>query len=213
MLRIGIAEDIRRLAEALRDKLELSPEFEVRWMAGNGSEAIRWVEKGFDVDVILMDIRMPEMDGIEATQIMTEKWPAIPVIMCTVFDDEDHILGAILAGARGYLLKDAPPRKIHESIREALDGGAPMSPLIAGKALKLIRQNQQQPKGFIPEQYNLSDREMEILNLLVEGLTYQLIADQLFISYGTVRKHVENIYRKLEVHGKAEAIKKVNDGK
>ena len=213
MLRIGITEDIKRLADALKEKVELDPNISVIWMCPNGQEALKILEADAEVDLILMDIRMPVMDGIEATREISGRWPQIPIVMSTVFDDEEYILQAILAGAQGYLLKDTQPLKIHEAIREALDGGAPMSPLIAGKALKLIRKNELESKVNIPEQYSLTTREVEILDLLVLGLVYQKIADQLFISYGTVRKHVEHIYRKLEVHGKVEAIRKVSHGK
>lgn len=213
MLQIAITEDIKNLALALKARIELHPEMRVIWMRGNGREAVQALEAGEIPDVIMMDIRMPVMDGIEATTLISGKWPDIPIIMCTVFDDEEYILQAILAGAKGYLMKDAPPDKIHASVQEALAGGAPMSPLIAAKALKLIRGNQAAPTTSVPEEYNLTARETEILDLLVEGETYQQIADRLFISYGTVRKHVENIYRKLEVHGKVEAIRKVNERK
>jgi len=212
MLRIAITEDQPRLADALREKVELDPECSVVWIAPNGQAAIDQLEAQGPVDLLLMDIRMPVMDGIAATRAIVPRWPEVPIVMATVMDDADHILQAILAGARGYLIKDTPPRQIHRAIREALAGGAPMSPLIATKALALIRGNQQAPKTTIPEEYNLTPRETEILQLLVEGLTYQQIADQLFISYGTVRKHVEHIYRKLEVHGKMEAIRKINHG-
>lgn len=212
-LRIVIAEDKPRLAEVLRSKVELDPESVVDWIAPNGRIALEKLEAGGPADLMLMDIQMPVMNGIEATSIIAQRWPEMPIVMATVMDDADHILQAILAGATGYLIKDTPPRQIHRAIREALEGGSPMSPLIATKALALIRRNQEAPKTNIPAEYKLTTREAEILQLLVDGLTYQKIADQLFISYGTVRKHVEHIYRKLEVHGKMEAIRKVRDGK
>ena len=213
MLRIAITEDQARLAEALRAKVELDPNCKVVWIAPNGQVAVEMLDKEGPVDLLLMDIRMPVMDGIKATEAISQQYPELPIVMATVMDDADHILQAILAGARGYLIKDTPPRQIHQAIQEALQGGAPMSPLIASKALALIRGNREAPKTNIPEEYNLTPREAEILDLLVQGLTYQQIADRLFISYGTVRKHVEHIYRKLEVHGKMEAIRKINYGK
>ena len=213
MIQIGIAEDVPGLAEALRTKVQLAPEFSVRWMAPNGKIAIEQLEGTGPVHLLLMDIQMPGMNGIDATRAIKEKWPAIPIVMSTVMDDADHILQAILAGASGYLLKDTRPREIHQAIREALAGGAPMSPLVATKALALIRRNQEAPPQTVAQDYNLTARELEILECLVQGLTYQQIADRLYISYGTVRKHVENIYRKLEVHSKVEAIRKVQQGK
>ena len=212
MIRTAIVEDISRLAEALKEKVELSSEYEICWIAGNGQQALDRLAEASEIDVILMDIRMPVMDGIAATKAISAEFPHIKVIMSTVFDDEGHILEAILAGAKGYLLKDASPKRIHTSIKEVLEGGAPMSPLVASKALRLIRQVEVMPKQSIPEKYQLTKRETEILGELVKGLSYQQIADHLFISYGTVRKHIEHVYRKLEVHGKVEAIRKVANG-
>lgn len=212
LIRIGIAEDNPRMAEALRAKVELVPEYKVLWMAPDGKEALRQLEEGNAVDLILMDIRMPNMNGIEATGLVQQQYPEIAVVMSTVFDDEDHLLGAILAGATGYLMKDTAPGAIHAAIQQALEGGAPMSPLIAGKALQLIRNQETPGKPEAPDRYQLTPREKEILALLADGDSYQKIADRLFISYGTVRKHVEHIYRKMEVHGKVEAIRKLNQG-
>jgi len=212
MIRTAIVDDIFGLSKALKEKVELSPDFEVCWVASNGEEALDCLKRDAELDVILMDIRMPVLDGIATTEIISTQYPHIKVIMSTVFDDEDHLLKAILSGAKGYLLKDAPPRKIHSAIEEVMEGGAPMSPKVAGKALQLIRQAEALPKMSIPEHYQLTRRETEILGELIDGLSYQKIADKLFISYGTVRKHIEHVYRKLEVHGKVEAIRKIANG-
>jgi DNA-binding NarL/FixJ family response regulator len=139
MIRIGITEDISRLALAMKQKLELSPDFQVKFMAANGAEAIRQLHHDHQIDVLLMDIQMPEMDGIEATRKITERWPQIKIIMSTIFDDDQHLLDAIMAGAGGYLLKDERPERIHRSIYEILEGGAPMSPGMALKALRLLK--------------------------------------------------------------------------
>ena len=205
-MNIIIAEDLPQLAKALTQKVELAPEFTVKYVAKNGSELIAHLQKDNQVDVILMDINMPVMGGIEATQIITDRWPAIKVVMCTVFDDEYYLFNAIMAGANGYLLKEEPPAKIHKSIYEALEGGAPMSAEIATKSLKLIRYGMPKKETNIAEEYNLTKREFEILELLAKGLSYEQIASNLYISYGTVRKHVENCYRKLRVHSKMEAV-------
>ncbi len=186
-IQIGIVDDIPGLAEALKTKAELNPRYQVRWVALHGKAAIEQLEATGPVDLLLMDIQMPVMNGIEATSHISQRWPQIPIVMATVMDDADNILNAILAGATGYLLKDTPPREIHRALEEALEGGAPMSPLIATKALALIRRNQQAPTSRVAEEHDLTPREKEILELLVEGLTYQKIADRLFISYGTVR--------------------------
>lgn len=211
MISIAIAEDISKLADIMKQKLELAPEFKVQLIASNGKELVKALFQNHNVDVILMDINMPEMNGIEATEFINERWPGIKIVMCTVFDDEQNIFDAIMNGATGYLLKDEPPAMIHKAIYEAMEGGAPMSPLVARKAMKLIR-NGGTTKREIELEATLTERESEILEHLSKGLSYDQIAGNLFISYGTVRKHVENIYRKLKVHSKIEAIERARKG-
>jgi DNA-binding NarL/FixJ family response regulator len=212
MIRIAIVEDINRIAETLEEKILLSSDFTVVIRATTGKEIIQHLQKNHSIDVIIMDINMPEMNGIEATAFITNRWPNIKIIMSTVFDDEQNLFNAIMAGASGYLLKDEPPQKIHRSIYEALEGGAPMSPLIAKKALSMIKTGvpEESKKEIID--YGLTDREIEVLEHLSKGLSYEQIADNLFISYGTVRKHVENTYRKLKVNNRIEAIDKAKKG-
>jgi DNA-binding NarL/FixJ family response regulator len=208
MIRIAIAEDITRIAETLKEKVELAPDFKVQFIASNGKEMIQMLQKNHNIDVILMDINMPEQNGIETTKQVVNRWPNIKIVMSTVFDDEHYIFDAIIAGASGYLMKDEPPAKIHRSIYEALEGGAPMSPAIARKSLEIMRKGKPS-EGRIPsEEYNLTNRETEMLEHLAKGLSYEQIADNLFISYGTVRKHIENVYKKLKVHNKVEAVQK-----
>ena len=206
MINIAIAEDNRRISEMLRAKIELYPVLKVVLMAENGSELIKQLHHDQIVHVIVMDVNMPVMDGIEATGIVTQRWPGIKVIICSVLDDEENIFAAILAGACGYLVKDESHQAIHDAIMEALAGGAPMSPAIARKALSLIRNGK--PRGVQVEDFGLTKREVEILEHLSKGLSYDQIADNLIISSGTVRKHIENIYRKLQVNNKVEAVQK-----
>lgn len=208
MIRVAIAEDISRLAETLKNKIELLPDFEVKFIAANGKELINELNKNHNVDVIFMDINMPVMNGIEATKGVCTRWPNIKVIVSSVYDDEDHIFDTILAGAMGYLLKDEKPEEIHRAIYQVLDGGVPMSPLVARKSLNMIRNGA--PHEREKADYGLTARETEILEHLSNGLSYDQIASNLFISKGTVRKHIENTYRKLQVNNKVEAIKKVN---
>ena len=148
---------------------------------------------------------MPVMDGIEATKRIHHLFPSVKIVMLTIFDDAEKIFDAILAGATGYLLKDEKPNKILAAIEEALEGGAPMSASIALKSLALIRGKSAESTKESKE-FNLSKRELEILELLATGENYHQIADKLFISPKTVRKHIENIYTKLQVHNKIEAI-------
>ncbi len=208
MIRIAIAEDITRIAETLKEKVELAPDFKVQFIAPNGKEMIQMLQKNHNVDVILMDINMPEQNGIDTAKQVITRWPNIKIVMSTVFDDEHYIFDAIMAGASGYLMKDEPPAKIHRSIYETLEGGAPMSPAIARKSLEIMRKGKPSEEKIPSEDYNLTNRETEMLEHLAKGLSYEQIADNLFISYGTVRKHIENVYKKLKVHNKVEAVQK-----
>lgn len=211
IIKIAIAEDISKLAHALKEKIELGIEFKVVDIVSNGSEMIKRLEENHAVDVIFMDINMPEMDGVQATEIIANRWPNIKIVMCTVFDDEQNIFDAIMAGASGYILKDEPPLKVHKSVYEAMEGGAPMSPMIAKKSLNLIRKGT--PSEIVIEKdYELTKREIEVLEQISKGLSYDQISENLFISYGTARKHVENIYKKMKVHNKVEALEKAKKG-
>lgn len=206
MITIAIAEDNRRIAEMLRHKIECHPDLKVVMVAENGAELLKQLHRNHQVQVVVMDINMPVMDGIEATRQVALRWPQIKVIICSVFDDEENIFAAILAGACGYLIKDEGQAAIREAIVEAVEGGAPMSPAIARKALALIRNGK--PRTATTEDFGLTKRELEILEHLSRGLSYDQIADNLIISSGTVRKHIENIYRKLQVTNKVEAVQK-----
>ena len=206
MIKIIIAEDISKLALALKEKIEFGVEFKVTDISSNGKELIERLEKNHAVDVVIMDINMPEMNGIQATKIVANRWPNIKIIMSTIFDDEQNIFDAIMAGASGYMLKDEPPEKVHRSIYEAIEGGAPMSAMIAKKALNLLRNSKLQQENS--EDYKLTKRELEVLEQIAKGLSYDQISNNLFISYGTAKKHVENIYAKMKVHNKIEAIEK-----
>lgn len=211
MIRIAIAEDISKLALALKEKVELGIEFKVVSISANGKELIEKLEKSHAIDIVIMDINMPEMNGIEATEIIANRWPQIKIIMSTIFDDEQNLFDSIMAGASGYLLKDENPAKVHRAIYEAMEGGAPMSQIIAKKALTLLRRGKPQVQVDL-EDYDLTKREMEVLEQIAKGLSYDQISDNLFISYGTARKHVENIYKKMKVHNKVEAIEKAKKG-
>lgn len=209
MIRIGIAEDIPKLANSLTDKIELSNQFKVIFIAKNGKEAITEVVKNPDLDILLMDINMPVLDGIEATKKISALFRSLKIIMVTIYDDEEHIFNAILAGAQGYFLKDEPPQDIHKYLEESMAGGAPMSPEVAASSLRLIQQNGLKTKR--KTDFGLTARELDILKHLKKGLTYESIANELIISKGTVRKHVENIYRKLQVNNRVSALNKLSE--
>ena len=173
------------------------------------AELIGKLEENHNVDVILMDIQMPEMDGIKATELVKNKYPQIKVIMLTVVDDDDCVFKAIKAGANGYLLKEINAENLYKSIIEVTKGGAPMTPSIALKTLNLLRNpNLLDAKPDEQEEIKLSKRETEILIQLSKGLNYNDISENLIISPSTVRKHIENIYKKLQVHSKMEAVMK-----
>src|SRR5690606_14350970 len=155
------------------------------------------------VDLILMDIQMPEMDGIEATQKIKSVWPDIKIVMITVYDDDNHIFEAIKAGADEYILKDTTGKTVYETIMDTLNGGSVMSPSIAQKTLRLLKLATLS-KSIPSENIALSDRETEILELLSKGLANKVIADKLYISPFTVKRHIENIYQKLQTHNRIE---------
>jgi len=159
-------------------------------------------------DVVLMDIEMPGMNGVEAVKIIKRKFPDITVVMQTVFEDDDKVFDAICSGASGYLLKDTPPSRLMESIKEAYEGGAPMSPSIAKKTLNLFQKFLSPLSGNTHIDYHLSPREKEVLEGLVNGYSYKMIAANCSISFDTVRTHIRNIYHKLHVASMSEAVAK-----
>ena len=162
-------------------------------------------------DIILMDIEMPGISGIEAVRQIKEKMPNTVILMQTIFDEDNMIFDAIKTGASGYLLKKSPPAKIIESIREAYEGGAPMSPAIASKVLRFFRESDKIDKDSsekAPKIYDLTSRELEILAELVNGNSYKMVSANLNITYNTVNTHVRHIYEKLHVHSIGEAVAK-----
>ncbi len=213
-INIAIAEDNVNIAKAMEEKLKrFSEDIELKFKAKNGTDLLHKLKlkKNSDIDVILMDIEMPGMDGIAATSEVKKIFPEIKVIMLTVFDDEDKIFMAIRNGAIGYLLKEEPPESIINGIKTVLRGGASMSPMIAAKTFELlsrseIRKDDAGKKEI--EKFVLTKREVEILEHLKSGKEYKTIAEELFISPLTVRKHIENIYLKLQVHNKIQAVQK-----
>jgi DNA-binding NarL/FixJ family response regulator len=209
-INIAIVDDNATLRQQLQENLLVSGEVNILFTAVNGRDALdKLLITKVLPQVILMDIEMPEMNGIEATAIITTETD-IKVLILTVFDTDEKIFEAIKAGAAGYLLKDSKTSRILQAIDDLLHGGAPMSPHIASKTLEFLRASSNAPKEKQPHDYDLSERETDLLRQLVQGLSYQQIADKLFISHGTVRKHIENIYGKLHIHSKVEAVNKVN---
>lgn len=203
-IHIAIAEDNSFALKACVEKLSAQREFKLVFTAFNGIELLKSVDQ-HQVDLVLMDIQMPGMDGIEATAELKKLHPEIKVLMLTTFDDDENIFKAIMAGANGYLLKEADAENLRQAVIETLSGGAAMSAGVAFKVLNLLRNP---PQNMLPQvaDFGLTKREIELLNQLKNGLSYEQIATNLFISYGTVRKHIENIYRKLQVNNKTTAL-------
>ncbi|RAI94993.1 response regulator transcription factor [Algoriphagus yeomjeoni] len=205
-IKIAIAEDNSFLLKAILDKLSFFEEIEVKFSAVNGLELLEKLERDSNIHLILMDIEMPKMNGIDAVAQVSQKYPQINTVMLTVFDDDEHIFKAIQAGANGYFLKEVDPKTLYHGIIDTMEGGAAMTPSVAMKALKLLRN----PPDFSEpvEDIKLTAREIEILEQTSKGLNYNQIGENLFISPKTVRKHTENIYQKLQVHSKLEAVQK-----
>ncbi len=211
MTKIVIVDDNIFLQKAIAEKLSFFENLTCKFKANNGLDLIEKLENNHNIDLILMDIEMPKMNGIEATNIVKTKYPHIKIIMLTIFDNDENIFKSIKAGADGYLLKDVNPNDLNQGIIETLNGGATMTPSIALKTLKLFRNPIEFDTKLDTEEIKLTVREIEVLEQLSKGLKYNNIADNLILSLGTVRKHVENIYTKLQVHNKLEAIQKAKN--
>jgi DNA-binding NarL/FixJ family response regulator len=202
-IRVAIIEDDRAMRDGLGMLINGTPGYTCTGAYRSVEEALRTM--GANVpDVLLLDIQLPGMLGSEGVRVFQEKYPRLEIIMLTVMAEQDKVFESICNGACGYLLKETPPAKLLDAIREAHTGGAPMSPEIARKVVKLFQ------KTGPPEKFDeqLTAQELRLLKLLVQGYSYQRAADQLNISLNTVRDHVREIYRKLHVHSKSEAVSK-----
>lgn len=209
-IKLAIVDDKQANRNSLRDKMNFEEEFEVLFTSSNGKDFLEKLKASKDnlPEVVLMDIDMPIMNGIETVSHAHQTYPEIKFLMFTVFDDDDKVFEAIKSGAIGYLLKDEKVEIIIQSIKQIIEyGGSPMSPSIARKALKLLMNT---PTTKIEEpdfDYSLSKRELEILQGLVDGYDYKELAEKLYISPHTVRTHINKIYQKLHVNNKTQAIK------
>ncbi|HEU5166512.1 MAG TPA: response regulator transcription factor [Chitinophagaceae bacterium] len=209
MIKVAIFEDNRSLREGLAAMIGGTPGFECSGAFPNCNSLLKNISQA-KPDVILMDIEMPGINGIEAVAMIKEEFPEIKILMETIFDDDEKIFNSICAGAEGYILKHTTPAEIMEAITEIHEGGSPMTPSIANRVLKMVKVR---PESGSKESFDLSAREKEILTCLVKGMSYKMIADTCFISIETVNVHIKNIYKKLHVHSKSEAVAKAIRGK
>jgi len=201
VIRTMIVEDQKDLREGLATLVNFTPGFTCIGAFRTMEECIARIRHEVP-DVILSDIGLPGMSGIEGIRIIKDEHPDLIVLVLTVYDDNEKIFDALCAGATGYLLKQTEPAELLRSVKEAVAGGAPMSPEVAARVIKLFREVRPPEKV----DYDLTPHELRLLKLLVDGYNYVTAAEQLKISYNTIKFHVRNIYDKLQVHSKSEAV-------
>ncbi len=202
-IKVAIVEDQRNIRECMAILIDGTEGFVCSGSYRSMEEAIEKIPHILP-DVVLADIGLPGMDGIKGVRILKERLPQLLILMITVYNDDDRIFDAICAGAAGYLLKKTPPAKLIESLREAVQGGAPMSPEIARRVIELFREHRPSER----ENYNLTPHETRLLKLFVQGHNYKTAAAELGVSFNTINFHVRNIYSKLQVHSRSEAVVK-----
>lgn len=206
MTRIIVYDDSEARRESLKAFFQLIPGFEQVGSFENCDHIAEDI-KTCNPDVILMDIEMPGIGGIHGVIHAKKAAPQVKIIMQTAFDDDDKVFAALQAGAEGYILKTASVAQISQSIDDVIKGGASMSPSIALKVMRFFNNQQKQP---VSQEYNLTNKETEVLSYLSQGLSYKMVADKIGISYFTVNNHVKKIYEKLQVHSLSEAISLMN---
>ena len=206
-LRIAIFDDNKNIRDSIKMLLDTEPEFQV---VGSFSHVLDCVEdvKACNPSIILMDIEMPGMSGIEAVLQLKKELPQVQILMQTVFEDDERVFDSICAGASGYILKNFLNTKLIDAIKELQFGGSPMSPSVARKVLNKMQSVSGIIKPGEAPDYHLTAREKEVLSCLVNGLSYKMIASELSISYETVRSHVKKIYEKLHVASLTEVVAK-----
>ncbi|HYC83956.1 MAG TPA: response regulator transcription factor [Chryseosolibacter sp.] len=206
-IRVAIFEDNKLIRDALETILNGTPGFRCTGVFADANSLERDVTRA-EPDVVMMDIELPGLDGISATRLIHQKFPEIRILIQTVFRDSDKIFHALCAGASGYILKNDPPYRQLQAIQEVFNGGAPMSSIIARQVLTFFSNKNVILTPPEPFDFSLSEREKEVLNLMVAGENFHSIAERFFISYETVRTHVKKIYKKLHVASRSEAVLK-----
>ena len=203
VIKAAVIEDIREIRDGLTTLINFTEGFRCTGSYRSVEEALTRLSTDVP-DVLLSDIGLPGMSGIEGIRIIKERYPEMQILMLTVYDDDDRIFDALCAGASGYLLKRTPPAKLLENIREAMSGGAPVSPEVASRVIKFFREFHTAERT----DYDLTPHETRLLKLLTEGYNYTTAAEKLGVSYNTIKFHVRHIFEKLQVHTKAEAVVK-----
>ena len=204
MIKVTIVEDNTTIREGLAALINGTEGYVCSKSYSNCEDFLRDLPV-MDFDVVLMDIALPGMNGIEGVKEAKEIKPDLNILMLTIYEESDVVFKALLAGACGYLVKKTPPAKLLEAIKEVYDGGSPMSSHIARKVISVFRQTKEEKYS---EEFALTEREKAILNGLADGMNYNEIAEKNFISVDTVRHHIRNIYKKLHVHSQSEAVAK-----
>jgi DNA-binding NarL/FixJ family response regulator len=202
-IRVIIFEDNRHLRESLQILLSSSAQFECVGAFADTRNVISVADRLMP-DVIVMDIEMPVMNGIDATRLIKQKFHDIPVLILTMFDDTERIFRALQAGGNGYLLKDSSPEEILNAMMEVYNGGSALSPAVAKKVVQFFQSGTPSPQN----DYNLTPKEKELLQHLVDGMSYKMIADVMQVALETVKSHIKNVYRKLHVSSSNEAVAK-----
>jgi DNA-binding NarL/FixJ family response regulator len=203
LIRTAIVEDKRDIREGLAMLINGTAGYRCTGSYASMEEALRNISRALP-EVVLCDIGLPGMSGIEGIRLLKEKFPALQLLMLTIYEDDERIFDALCAGASGYLLKRTPPARLLEALREAVTGGAPMSPEIAARVVSLFREIRPPERSDCA----LTPHESRLLKLLVEGYNYTTAAAELAVSYNTVKFHMRHIYEKLQVHSKSEAVAK-----
>jgi len=203
IIKAAVIEDMKDIRDGLTTLINFTEGFRCTGSYRSMEEALARIDTDVP-DVLLSDIGLPGMSGIQGIRLIKERYPEMQVLMLTVYDDDDRIFDALCAGASGYLLKRTPPAKLLDSIREAMSGGAPVSPEVASRVIKFFREFHNAER----EDYDLTPHETRLLKLLTEGYNYQTAAERLGVSYNTVKFHVRHIFDKLQVHSKSEAVVK-----
>ncbi|TAE33406.1 MAG: DNA-binding response regulator [Candidatus Kapaibacterium sp.] len=207
---IAVVEDREQYRALMQRFVTSKADLQCLGIYASAEEALEQIPSQYTPDIILMDIDLPGISGTEAVRILRQIAPTVEIVMLTIFEDNENVFEALRSGATGYILKTSDAQEVYEAIITLKNGGSPMSDGIARKVVQFFHKvPQKSPLPEAGQEYNLTNREQEILHLLVKGYRYKEIADKIFLSPETIRKHIHNIYKKMEVHTRIDAINKL----